>query len=89
MKEVRFSQHSLDKLEILSNHKMSITKEFIIEAITNPDKLEIRGDNKRIAQKNLDDKLVIRIVYQEFIAFILVITLYPGRKTRYDKNNLQ
>ena len=88
MKEIRFSQHSLDKLKILSRHKMVITKEFIIETITNPDKLEIKGDNKQIAQKNLNNSLVLRVVYQNFDAFILVITLYPGRKTRYDKNNL-
>ncbi len=88
MKEIRFSQHSLDKIEILAHHGMTITEQFIIEAIINPDKIEIQEDAKKIAQKTLNENLVIRVVYREFAAFILIITLYPARRTRYEKNDL-
>jgi hypothetical protein len=88
MKEVRFSEHSLIKLNLLSTHGIPITPEFILETIQFPDKIEISGDNKRIAQKRLDGNLVIRVVYREFSAFVLIITLYPGRRTRYEKDTL-
>jgi hypothetical protein len=31
---------------------------------------------------------VIRVVYREFSAFFLIITLYPGRISRYEKDTL-
>ena len=63
------------KLNILNNSGISITQEFIRETIQCPDRLEIKEDNKRIAQKVLNDKLVLRVAYREFSAFIIVITL--------------
>lgn len=88
MKEVRFSKHSEEKLQILITHEFPITKQLVIDALRNPDKIEEKEDQKKIAQKSFNQKLVIRVVYQDFAAFILVITLYPGRKNRYEKNNL-
>lgn len=88
MKEIRFSKYSQDKIEILARHGMTITKQFVIEILTNPDKIEIQEDSKRIVQKAFNDNLVIRVVYREFTAFILIITLYPARRNRYEKHNL-
>ena len=88
MKEIRFSKHSQDKIDILARHGMTITKQFVLEIITNPDKIETQEDSKRIAQKTFNDNLVIRVVYREFTSFILIITLYPARRNRYEKNHL-
>jgi hypothetical protein len=51
-----------------------------------PDKLEIGEEDKLIAQKRLDENLVLRVVYRDFGSFILIITLYPGRRSRYEKD---
>jgi hypothetical protein len=56
-----------------------------METIRSPDKLET-GEDKLIAQKRLNDNLVLRVVYREFSAFILIITLYPGRRSRCEKD---
>ncbi|MGK7943182.1 MAG: DUF4258 domain-containing protein [Microcystaceae cyanobacterium] len=88
MKEIRFSQHSQDKIKILASHGVTITELFIIETIVNPDQIEIKEESKRIAQKKFNNNLVIRVVYREFAAFILIITLYPARRTRYEKSDL-
>ena len=68
---------------------MGVTKEFVLETLINPDKQEIFEDNKRIAQKRWNNSLVLRVVYREFSSFLLIITLYPGRRSRYEKNDLQ
>lgn len=88
MKEIRFSQHSQNKIAILNRHRILITQQFIIETVTVPDRIEIKEDNKRIAQKSFNENLVIRVVYREFVAFVLIITLYPARKNRYENNDL-
>lgn len=87
-KEIRLSEHAIAKLQVLQELGISLTTEFIEEIIRSPDQLEIEEDDKRIAQKQLDDQRVLRVVYREFAAFILVITLYPGRKSRYAKDSL-
>jgi hypothetical protein len=86
MKEIRFSEHSQLKIEILANHGITVKPEFVAEAIRLPDKLELGEDDKQIAQKRLDENRVLRVVYREFSTFILIITLYPGRKSRYEKD---
>jgi hypothetical protein len=86
MKEVRFSNHAQLKMEVLANHLLAIAPEFVIETVRSPDKLETGEENKLIAQKRLDENLVLRVVYREFNAFILIITLYPSRRSRYEKD---
>ncbi len=86
MKEIRFSDHAQLKMEVLARHEVSIDPDFVIETVCSPDKLETGEDDKLIAQKHLDENLVLRVVYREFNAFILLITLYPGRRSRYEKD---
>jgi len=86
MKEIRFSDHAQLKLEVLASHEISIDRNFVIETVRSPDKLETGEVDKLIAQKRLAENLVLRVVYREFNAFILIITLYPGRRSRYEKD---
>ena len=86
MKEIRLSQHAELKLEILASHGMAVPVDFVWATLRSPDKLELEEEGKRIAQKRLDEKRVLRVVYREFDAFLLVITLYPGKRSRYEKD---
>jgi hypothetical protein len=86
MKEIRFSEHSQLKMEVLAKHNVTISPEFVIGTVRSPDKLETGEEDKLIAQKRLDKNLVLRVVHREFSAFILIITLYPGRRSRYEKD---
>ena len=88
MKDIRFSEHAQLKLDILASHDISIDSDFAIATVQSPDKLEIEAEDKQIAQKRLNDKLVLRVVYREFEAFILIVTLYSGRRSRYEKDSL-
>jgi hypothetical protein len=85
MKEIRFSDHARLKMEILASHTVYIDQDFVVGTVRSPDKIVIEED-KFIAQKRLDENLVLRVVYREFNAFILIITLYPGRRSRYEKD---
>ena len=86
MKEIRFSDHAQLKMEVLASHATTISPNFVIETVRSPDKLEAGEEDKLIAQKRLCENLVLRVVYREFNTFILVITLYPGRRSRYEKD---
>jgi hypothetical protein len=86
MKEIRFSDHAQLKVEVLANHAIAIDPNFVIETVRSPDKLETTEDDKLIAQRRLDENLVLRVVYREFNAFISIVTLYPGKRSRYEKD---
>ena len=86
LKELRFSDHALFKLDLLSQRGIVIHQDFVVDTIQSPDRQELGEGEKITAQKNLDNNLVLRVVYREYEAFILVITVYPGRRSRYEKN---
>jgi hypothetical protein len=86
MKEIIFSKHALLKIEILRAHGIIIDQEFVRKALTHPNKIERGYKGRFIAQKKLDDDHVLRTVYEENDEHILVITLYPGRSERYEKD---
>jgi len=86
MKEIRFSDHAQLKMEVLASHELIIDPDFVIETVRSPDRLETGEEDKLIAQKRLGENLVLRVVYREFNAFILIITLYPGRRSRYEED---
>ncbi len=82
MKEIRFSDHAKSKIDILANHGVTLVQEFIIDTIRKPDKIEKLPEQKIIYQRKLNENLVLRVVCREVSAFILVITLYPGKRSR-------
>jgi len=81
MKEIRFSEHSQLKIDVLASRGVIIDLDFVVETVRSPDKLETGEEDKLIAQKRLDESLVLRVVYRDFGSFILIITLYPGRRS--------
>jgi len=86
MKEIRFSEHARLKIDVLAIRGVSIDLNFVFDTVRSPDKLETGEEDKLITQKRLDKSLVLRVVYRDFGSFILIITLYPGRRTRYEKD---
>ena len=86
MKKVKFSDHSQLKIELLKKHGMVIDKEFIKNAVLKPDRVEKGYKERLVAQKKLDRDHVLRIVYEEHNDCFLIITVYPGRRDRYEKD---
>jgi len=86
MKKIIFSDHALFKIELLKRHGLEVDKHFIENAVINSDKTDQGYKGRRIAQKRLDNNHVLRVVYEEYTDSILVITLYPGRRERYEKD---
>jgi hypothetical protein len=84
--DIEFSFHSLVKIEILKSHGVNISKEIVEDIIRFPDKTEVGYKGRSIAQKGFDETHVLRVVYETKPEKIWVVTVYPGRKSRYEKN---
>jgi len=86
-KNIIFSGHALLKMQILREHGFRVDEEFIRNVVKDPDKIEKGHKAARlVAQKGIDKDHVIRVVYEERTDHLLIITMYPGRRKRYEKN---
>ncbi|KFD40552.1 hypothetical protein HX99_01110 [Peptococcaceae bacterium SCADC1_2_3] len=83
---IDFSVHLLLKIEILKSHDINISKEIIEDIVRFPDKIEMGYKGRQIAQKGFDETHVLRVIYETKPEKILVITVYPGRRSRYEKD---
>lgn len=84
--EIEFSMHLLLKIELLRSHGIDVSREAVEDIIRNPDKIDVGYKERSIAQKGFDDTRVLRVVYESLPEKIYVVTVYPGRRSRYEKD---
>lgn len=84
--EIEFSLHSLLKIELLRSHGIDVSKEAVEDIIRNPDRIDVGYKERLIAQKGFDGTRVLRVVYESLPEKIYVVTVYPGRRSRYEKD---
>ena len=85
-KKIEFSLHSLLKIEILKAHGFDISKEMVEDIIRFPDKIDEGYKGRLVAQRGIDDSHVVRVVYETGPEEFYIVTVYPGRRSRYEKD---
>jgi hypothetical protein len=81
-KPVNLSPHAKEKLKRLV--KIGVTEDKAVKTIRNPESLILGYFGRKIAQSRLTDELLLRVIYEETDNNILVITLYPAKRQRYE-----
>jgi hypothetical protein len=84
--EIELSLHSLLKIEILKSHGINVSKEIVENVVRIPDRIEEGYKNRLVAQKGFDETRVLRVVYETLPDKLYIITVYPGRRSRYEKD---
>ena len=84
--DIEFSPHSLLKIEILRSHGIDVSKEIVENVVKIPDKIEKGYKDRLIAQKGFDETRVLRVIYETLPDKIYVVTVYPGRRSRHEKD---
>jgi hypothetical protein len=85
-KPIEFSPHAKEKLKRLVS--VGVTADKAIDTIMQPESLTLGYFGRKIAQSILTNELLLRVVYEETDNSILVITLYPAKRQRYEQSNL-
>ncbi|KKW19197.1 MAG: hypothetical protein UY63_C0018G0018 [Parcubacteria group bacterium GW2011_GWA2_51_10] len=85
--QIRFTRHAVQKSAVLKRHGISISRRRIIRAVEQPDLVDYTRLPLLIAQTNLDERRVLRVVYRIEKDAMVIITFYPGRKSQYEKEN--
>ena len=81
MKNITFTLHSLSKIEILKRHGFFIKWSLIIDMLENPGRIHPGYRNRKVAERTLNKKIMIRVIFLEYNNYIKVITLYPSRRS--------
>ena len=75
---VYFTKYANDKFDILKRHGFVVSKSQVEDALKNPDAIDESRAPLYFAQKSLDKKRVLKVVYKKEAGAIKVITFYPG-----------
>ena len=86
MKRIVYIPHVFDKIEMLQRHGFVVTTDMIEQVVRHPERLEPGRQGRMVAQHGVSVRHVLRVVYEELDHLIIVTTLYPGRKDRYESN---
>ena len=84
--DIEFSLHSLLKIEILKSHGIDVSKEIVENVARNPDRIDTGYKDRLVAQKGFDETRILRVVYETLPDKLYVVTVYPGRRSRYEKD---
>jgi len=82
-KPIYFTHHARAKFAVLAEIGLTVTEDQIADVVHRPDSIDSRKWLP-IAQKSIDERHVLRVVFVEEVDKIRVITFYPGRKSRYE-----
>ena len=81
-KTITLSPHAKEKLKRLV--QIDITEEKTVKTVQDPESVTAGYFGRKIAQSTLTDELSLRVVYEEMNNSILVVTMYPAKKGRYE-----
>ena len=83
--KIYFTKHAEEKFEVLAKHSFEVSKRQVIDTLELPDIIDQSRSSLLIAQKKIDQKKVLRVVYKIEFGIIKVITFYPWRSKQYEK----
>ncbi|AEA46510.1 hypothetical protein [Archaeoglobus veneficus] len=86
---MRFTKHAEDKLKLLKEHGFNIPENFVEEVVRSPDFITYEKYGRKAAYRRLDDRLALRVIYEEVGNEIVVVTVMVVRRARYEKNSVR
>jgi hypothetical protein len=85
-KKIVYETHAEEKFEILRRHGFIVTKRQVRETLRKPNKIDEGFRGRKVAQRRISEKHVLRVIYVEGQKEIAVVTFYPGRRSRYESS---
>ena len=82
--DILYTEHAQFKFRILKQHGFSITKEQIGDIIRSPEQTVPGRRGCLVAQKQISETHMVRVIYEQQDDGIKVITFYPARRDRYE-----
>lgn len=78
-----FTKHAKEKFGVLARHGFKVEVQDVLDTVNTPNKLDLSRLPLLIAQRQIDNKHVLRVVYKRQREVKKIITFYPGRDKKY------
>jgi len=79
---IAYTKHAKEKFKILKEQGFPIKRKLVELTLINPENIDNSREPILIAQKSINDKYILRVVFKKENGIIKVITFYPTRKNR-------
>ena len=86
-KPVHWTAYARGKLVFLREHGFDVPAHEVIRTVLEPDRVVHGHTSRRVAQRVLSDRHLLRVVYEESAHECLIITLSPARRSRYESTH--
>lgn len=83
-KKIVYGDHAKEKFGILRRHGFVVSKRQVRETVQKPEKVEEGYKGRKVAQRGITERHVLRVIYEEGPEEVGVVTFYPGRRSRYE-----
>ena len=80
---VRFTPHALEKLDLVADQGFDVDTGVVTEYVRNPPRIYFGSNNLPIVHVPLDAEHILRVVFTD-VAELVVVTVYPCRRDRYE-----
>ena len=82
---IRFTDHAIEKFGILRQHGIDVSESFVEDIVRSPAVIHPGYGGRMVAQGPLDERRVLRVVYEATPTETVIVTFYPGKRERYDQ----
>jgi hypothetical protein len=82
---IRYLHHVFDKIKIFERRGIFISKQTIQRVIEHPERTESGYKGRIVVQGTLHGNLILRVIYFIEEEDIVVVTIYPAKRSQYDK----
>jgi hypothetical protein len=82
-KKVTYGEYAREKFMMLS-HGFVVSEEQVRETVFYLEKVEDGYKGRKVAQRRMTERHVLRVIYEEGAEEIRAVTFYPGRRSRYE-----
>jgi hypothetical protein len=77
-----YTKHAEEKFRILKEQGFIVKKKMVEKVINSPDAVDHSQFPLLVAQKSIDEKHILKVVFKKENGIIKIITFYPMRKKK-------
>ena len=83
-KRIVYGDDAEEKFRILTRHGFVVSKRQVRETVEKPEKVEGGYKGRKVAQRSITERHVLRVIYEEGPEEIRIVTFYSGRRSLYE-----
>lgn len=81
---IRFTNHALDEIREERERGFDVSEELAMEILLSPSQLVSARGRRMFAQAPIDERHLLRVLFEEEEGGLVIITVYVGAKRQYE-----